>query len=96
MSEHLLLNVLDNRRLTESVVALKLDAGELVKTAVPGQFLHIRCLDGSVLRRPVSICDLSGGALTLTVEIRGAGTAWLSRRRPGDRLDVLGPLGRGL
>ena len=31
----------------------------------------------------------------MVFEVRGEGTAWLSRRKVGDELDVLGPLGHG-
>lgn len=87
--------VLENRRLTETAWALKLATGELADTAAPGQFVHIRCQDKSVLRRPISICEAAGGVLTVVVEVRGEGTKWLSERKAGDTLDVLGPLGHG-
>ncbi len=32
---------------------------------------------------------------SMLFDVRGRGTAWLSRRRPGDALSVLGPLGHG-
>ena len=36
-----------------------------------------------------------GDTLRVVFEVRGEGTEWLSRRKAGDKLDVLGPLGRG-
>ena len=90
-----ILTILENRRLTDTVFSLMLTAEELAETAAPGQFLHLKCQDSSVLRRPVSICDMTDGVLTVTAEVRGEGTEWLSRRTPGETLDILGPLGRG-
>jgi dihydroorotate dehydrogenase electron transfer subunit len=55
----------------------------------------LRCGEENLLRRPISICDVNGSRITLVVEARGAGTEWLCRRRSGDVLDCLGPLGHG-
>lgn len=64
-----------------------------------GQFLHIKCGAGQLLRRPISVAitgrDEPEDLATLIFEVRGEGTAWLSQRKTGDKLDVLGPLGNG-
>lgn len=67
---------------------------ELAREAQPGQFLHIRCGENQ-LRRPISIGGVEQETLTVIFEVKGKGTRWLSARRPGDVLDVLGPLGHG-
>ncbi len=63
-----------------------------------GQFVHVRTPDysGLVLRRPFSINTLDRAAGTITIHFRvtGKGTEWLARARPGERLEMLGPLGR--
>jgi dihydroorotate dehydrogenase electron transfer subunit len=63
-----------------------------------GQFVHIRTGDysGLVLRRPFSIntADLATGIITIHFRTIGRGTEWFTRLRPGDEIDVLGPLGR--
>ena len=61
----------------------------------PDQFVHVKCGHSRLLRRPISICDWEENLLRIVFEVRGEGTEWLSRRKAGDRLDVLGPLGRG-
>lgn len=81
--------------LTNKVFSLKINAPEIASAAAAGQFVHIKCGEDNLLRRPISISDASDGVLTLVFEVRGTGTGWLSERRPGDRLDFLGPLGRG-
>jgi dihydroorotate dehydrogenase electron transfer subunit len=64
--------------------------------AEPGQFVHVRCEGaGLILRRPYSICHAGEGAVSLLVQVVGAGSAWLAAAEVGSRLDVLGPLGRG-
>jgi dihydroorotate dehydrogenase electron transfer subunit len=73
-------------------------APELVAGARAGQFVHVRTGDysGLVLRRPFSYNTLDPVAGTLTIHFRtvGRGTDWFTRLRPGDRVDMLGPLGR--
>jgi dihydroorotate dehydrogenase electron transfer subunit len=73
-------------------------APELVAGARAGQFVHVRTGDfsGMVLRRPFSYNTIDTVAGTLTIHFRtvGRGTEWFTRLRPGDRVDMLGPLGR--
>ncbi|HEY8199648.1 MAG TPA: dihydroorotate dehydrogenase electron transfer subunit [Candidatus Limnocylindrales bacterium] len=63
-----------------------------------GQFVHVRTPDysGLVLRRPFSIntVDVPTGTITIHFRITGRGTDWMARARPGERLEILGPLGR--
>src|SRR6478672_10445124 len=63
-----------------------------------GQFVHIRPGDfsGMVLRRPFSIntADATSGIITIHFRVIGRGTDWFTRLRPGDEIDLLGPLGR--
>ncbi len=90
-----LAKVLENKKLNETIFRLRLDAPDIAEKAGPGQFVHVRCGDGNLLRRPVSICDVSGGIITVVIETRGAGTHWLSGRLAGEMVDLLGPLGHG-
>ncbi len=87
--------IIEKKTMTESVFMLKLDAPEIAKTAFPGQFIHVRCGAENLLRRPISICDVKDGVVTTVIEVRGEGTRWLDERRPGEVLDLLGPLGHG-
>ena len=63
-------------------------AGDTAAITAPGQFADIR-LAGYFLRRPVSVCSWSDGALTLYYKVAGAGTAKLSTLAPGTELDLL-------
>ena len=62
--------------------------GDTAAITAPGQFVDIR-LAGRFLRRPVSVCSWSDGALTLYYKVAGAGTAQLSTLAPGAELDLL-------
>jgi dihydroorotate dehydrogenase electron transfer subunit len=63
-----------------------------------GQFVHVRTGDfsGMVLRRPFSLntTDPATGIVTIHFRVIGRGTDWFTRLRPGDQIDLLGPLGR--
>ena len=81
-------------------IRFTLDVGNMVREsfASPGQFVHIKCGEERLLRRPISVCACQEGSpdtLTIVFEVRGSGTDWLARREPGDKLDVLGLLGHG-
>lgn len=93
-----------NAKITEHVVSgtscrLVMHAPELAVIANPGQFMHVLC--GSsydpLLRRPLSIyyAEPETGKLAVLYEIRGRGTALLAEKKPGDTVDIIGPLGNG-
>jgi dihydroorotate dehydrogenase electron transfer subunit len=73
-------------------------APDLANGARAGQFVHVRPGDfsGLVLRRPFSLntVDPVSGTVTIHFRVVGRGTAWFTQLRPGDRIDLLGPLGR--
>ena len=71
-----------------------LKAAHIADIAEPGQFVTLRCED-LTLRRPFSIHQVDAGQVALLFKIVGKGTLWLSQRREGDRLDIIGPLGKG-
>ena len=66
--------------------------------AEPGQFLHI-LPPGSddMLRRPLSVmmADPDRQTFTLLYRVIGEGTKLLSSVKPGDKIDIIGPLGNG-
>jgi dihydroorotate dehydrogenase electron transfer subunit len=82
--------------------ALTLVAPGVADTARPGQFvaLAVGGDDSSMLlRRAFSIYKVAsrgvyGGTVEVVLAVHGRGTAWLSRLRAHDQVDVVGPLGR--
>jgi len=89
------------KQLDDCTCWMILEVGKLVSEhgLHGGQFLHVKCGDGQLLRRPISVAraqrDEPEDTAALIFEARGEGTKWLSQRKAGDRLDVLGPLGNG-
>ena len=82
-------------------VYMTLEVGDIIRSSFrsPGQFVHIRCGEGLLLRRPISVCscmdDEPDDLLSIVFEVRGEGTRWLAGRELGDSLDVLGLAGNG-
>jgi dihydroorotate dehydrogenase electron transfer subunit len=68
----------------------------------PGHFLAVQVggpESSMLLRRAFAIYDVKdrgvyGGTVEFVFAVHGKGTAWLSQRRPQDKLDVVGPLGK--
>ncbi len=93
-------NIVD-KQTVGGAVFMTLEVGTMVRASfrAPGQFVHIKCGDGLLLRRPISVCtcqeDCPDDLLSIVFEARGEGTRWLADRSIGDRLDVLGLAGNG-
>lgn len=98
----------DHRRISAEHYVLKIQAPEIARTARPGQFVMLRLGDAfdPLLRRPFSFFRIrppkkksgggfAGGGFEICYRVAGRGTARLTRLRKGERVDVLGPLGRG-
>jgi len=86
--------VSSNVEILPRVNLMWLEAAHIAATAQPGQFVTLRCGD-LTLRRPFSIHQVNAGQVALLFRVVGKGTLWLSQRRKGDRLDILGPMGNG-
>ena len=76
---------------------LRLESPALAAEASPGQFLMVRTSEGydPLLRRPISLHDAGDSWLEIFFRVAGRGTALLANRGEGDRLDIIGPLGKG-
>ena len=72
-------------------------APRIAKAASPGQFVNVKVAGGPepLLRRPISIHRVNGNKIEILYEALGPGTEILSRRKPGEMLDIIGPLGKG-
>ncbi len=99
MSRHELeCGVIDNRAVTRDIFLLRLDAHELTLQARPGQFCMLEVGEYAypLLKRPFSIHDVPDeNEIEFIYRVAGKGTAMLSRKRAGDSIRVLGPLGNG-
>ncbi|MFH1782603.1 MAG: dihydroorotate dehydrogenase electron transfer subunit [Candidatus Omnitrophota bacterium] len=91
--------IISNEIVAPGYYKMVLEAPYITKTAIPGQFIQVRCSDSyePLLRRPFGIHRITNheSRITILYEVVGKGTTILSKRRKGERLDVLGPLGNG-
>lgn len=86
--------IISNEQVTKKFWHLKLDAGKFVDQIKPGQFVHVRISDQlkPFFRRPFSVLR-SEQYLEILCDVVGLGTSILSNKKPGECLDILGPLG---
>jgi dihydroorotate dehydrogenase electron transfer subunit len=81
---------------------LTLVADGIAERTRPGQFAALAIGDrhsAQLLRRAFSIyrvraSGVYGGTVEVVFAVHGPGTAWMAQLRQGDRVDVVGPLGR--
>jgi dihydroorotate dehydrogenase electron transfer subunit len=87
--------VISNEVIAENTFVIKVQADNLADGLKPGQFFNILVNDSSfpLLRRPFSICDVHEDAILFMYKVVGEGTSILSGKKPGDKLNILGPLG---
>lgn len=90
--------VLYNKRIKKNYYEIALSAPEIAKSAMPGQFVNIKVTEGiePLLRRPFSIHQIYRQAgIKILYEAIGRGSEALARRKSGELLDIIGPLGNG-
>lgn len=92
--------VISNMKIGPSYYRMAVDIGAVLRIVKPGQFFSIRCSDGlnPLLRRPFSVHRVRGQkreSVEFLYKVIGEGTTFLSRKKKGDILDIIGPLGNG-
>ncbi len=87
-----LFEIQSNEQIVKNVYRMQL-AGDTAGI-LPGQFVNIR-VQGQFLRRPISVCNIAKGVLTIIYKVVGAGTEAMSHLPIGTQLDVLTVLGNG-
>ena len=81
-------------KIKADIFILSFDSAYISQNSYPGQFLHIKIIK-TILRRPFSIHCLEGKTVFILFRVRGRGTKILSGYKPGDKLSIIGPLGKG-
>jgi dihydroorotate dehydrogenase electron transfer subunit len=90
-----LLPVVKREQLTSTVYVLHLRSRYIADNIQPGQFINIKVQQGNypLLRRPFSVAYKQEDTISIIFDVIGEGTHILSTKKPGDIVDVLGPLG---
>ncbi len=73
---------------------MRVRAPKCAAAARPGSFVHITCDESLPMRRPLSIMCAHEDWIEILYKTVGGGLRQLSRKRPGDSISVLGPIGR--
>jgi dihydroorotate dehydrogenase electron transfer subunit len=84
------------RTVGEGIFVLSFTSAAMSRSIRAGQFLNLRVEEGCepLLRRPFSAYRIEKTSIEIVFHVVGRGTAALRRKREGDLLDVLGPLGK--
>lgn len=96
-----LARVVRNEAVNAEYRHLVLDCSEEAAAAQPGQFFQLLCPhpvgEQPFLRRPMSLygADPDKRQVAFLYKVTGAGTRGLDTLKPGDSLDIMGPLGVG-
>ncbi|MBQ4293878.1 MAG: dihydroorotate dehydrogenase electron transfer subunit [Lachnospiraceae bacterium] len=89
--------ILSQKEIANGIFDLTVQAPEIAKRSLPGQFVSVFCRDLSrLLPRPISIADVGAeGTIRFLYRVAGAGTYEFSTLIRGDALRMTGPLGNG-
>ena len=90
--KQLIFEIKSNEQIAKNVYRMQL-CGDTTGI-LPGQFVNIR-VQGQFLRRPISVCNIADGILTIIYKVVGVGTEAMSHLPVGTQLDVLTVLGNG-
>jgi len=88
------MRIISNENIGKNIYLMRLEG--LKGEVYPFQFFmfKIREEDTPLLRRPFSVHNAYLHYLEILYKVRGKGTELLSRKKQGDYLDVVGPLGK--
>jgi len=73
---------------------MRIRAPKCAASAQPGNFVHITCDESLPMRRPLSIMRVGDDWIEILYKIVGHGLRLLSKKKPGDIVSVLGPIGQ--
>ena len=88
--------IVENHRVNGEYFKISFRSKNLSHRVRPGQFLHVQLGDqrDPFLRRPFSYYRIKGSKIEVLYEVLGRGTQLLAQMEKGQRLKVMGPLGR--
>jgi len=89
--------LLYNRKISNQYARLAFFAPQIARQVQPGQFLQVKVAHGyaPLLRRPFSIHRVENSNIEILYEVVGRATELLWRKKRGEYLDIIGPLGNG-
>lgn len=73
---------------------MRIRAPKCAAAATPGSFVHVTCDATLPMRRPLSIMRAAEDWIEVLYKIVGEGLHLLANKKPGDIINVLGPVGQ--
>ncbi|MCU7813735.1 MAG: dihydroorotate dehydrogenase electron transfer subunit [Candidatus Thiodiazotropha sp. (ex Rostrolucina anterorostrata)] len=89
--------ILDHQAFAGEQFIMRLLAPHCAAKARPGSFVHITCDPQLSMRRPISIMRISSskeGWIELLYKRVGRGTRLLAQRKAGEKISLMGPIGK--
>lgn len=87
--------IISNAEVADEIFKIEVIAPELAEFSKPGQFLTVQLSEEFTLRRPFGIASTKNNRVKFFYRIVGEGTKFLSKKKVGENLNILGPLGKG-
>jgi len=90
--------ILSNRNIAPDHYVMDIESPWLARNSKAGQFVNVKVQEGvtdPLLRIPLGVHRKHKTGIAVLYKTVGPGTELLARRRKGEVIDVLGPLGKG-
>lgn len=87
-----------NQEIAPGIYEMILLSKKLAEEGFPGKFVNLYLEDGGhLLPRPISICEVhkESNSIRLVYAVVGKGTKAFTKKHPGEKIRVMGPLGNG-
>lgn len=84
--------IISNEKIVPGIYKMVVEDYNSVK---PGQFYMLKLEGGTLLPRPISICEKNEETITFLYAVVGKGTKEYIKLEEGDYINLIGPLGNG-
>ncbi len=88
--------IIDHQHYDDDIGILRLESLKCSESALPGSFIHLKCNEELLMRRPFSIMKTKKGEwIEVLYKSLGLGTQALENLKKGDQVNFMGPIGKG-
>ncbi len=89
--------VININEIVKGTFLVEISSSAQLSKSEPGQFVYIipKTQKRTILPRPLCIADADADTVKLIFKVKGKGTLYLSGLSKGDKISVMGPLGKG-
>jgi dihydroorotate dehydrogenase electron transfer subunit len=92
-----LAEIIRREQIAEGIYRFTVKAPDIAAASKPGQFVMVLTGEGMdpLLRRPFSVHQVAEGLVQILLKVIGKGTQAIANMEVGQKMDLLGPIGRG-